>query len=206
MAELAISGLVRHSSVDWPGELVATVFCQGCPWACRYCHNTELLAAGPGRIGWDTVLAFLDRRRGLLDGLVISGGEPLLQRGLPEALAELRAMGFRTGLHTGGAYPARFARVLPLLDWIGFDVKAPFDAYDRITGAPGSGAKARESLGLLRDSGVDADLRCTVHPALLSPADLARMDDDLAALGLPPARRQPFRAEGCTDPALCRTP
>ncbi|MCE8458327.1 anaerobic ribonucleoside-triphosphate reductase activating protein, partial [Rhodovulum sulfidophilum] len=128
------------------------------------------------------------------------------QKGLPEALAELRAMGFRTGLHTGGAYPARFARVLSLLDWIGFDVKAPFDAYDRITGAPGSGTKARESLGLLRDSGIAADLRCTVHPALLSPADLARMDDDLAALGLPPARRQPFRAEGCTDPALCRTP
>ncbi|MBK1636435.1 anaerobic ribonucleoside-triphosphate reductase activating protein [Rhodovulum adriaticum] len=203
MAEIAISGLEPHSSVDWPGELVAVLFCQGCPWACRYCHNTALIPAGPGTIPWDQVADLLTRRRGLLDGVVISGGEPTLQKGLADALREIRAMGFRTGLHTGGPYPARLAEVLPRLDWVGFDVKAPFDAYDRITGAPGSGAKARDSLILLRDSGVAFDLRTTVHPALLGPADLSRMDANLAALALPPSRRQPFRAAGCTDQALC---
>ncbi|SIS54848.1 anaerobic ribonucleoside-triphosphate reductase activating protein [Phaeovulum vinaykumarii] len=203
MAEIAVAGLEPHSSVDWPGELVAVLFCQGCPWACRYCHNTTLIPAGPGTIPWDEVAALLIRRRGLLDGVVISGGEPTLQKGLTEALSNIRAMGFRTGLHTGGPYPARLAQALPLLDWVGFDVKAPFDAYDRITGARGSGAKARESLILLRDSGVAFDLRTTVHPALLGAVDLARMDAELAALGLTPSRRQPFRAEGCADHDLC---
>ncbi|MBL3569775.1 anaerobic ribonucleoside-triphosphate reductase activating protein [Rhodovulum sulfidophilum] len=202
MAEIAVAGLVRHSTVDWPGELVATVFCQGCPWACRYCHNPALLAAGPGSIAWAEVMAFLHRRRGLLDGVVISGGEPTLQSDLAAALSEIRALGFRTGLHTGGPYPARLAKAAPLLDWVGFDVKAPFGAYDRITGVPGSGAKARDSLILLRDSGVAIDPRTTVHPALLSAADLARIDAELDALGLPPSRRQPFRAEGCADQAL----
>jgi len=148
-------------------------------------------------------MVFLGGRRGLLDGVVISGGEPLLQKGLPEALTELRAMGFRTALHTGGAYPSRMAVVLPLLDWVGFDVKAPFDLYDRITAVPGSGAKARESLIRLRDSGVAFELRTTVHAVLLSSADLAQMDEELATLGLPPSRRQPFRAEGCADQDLC---
>lgn len=199
---LELGGIARLSSCDWPGELVATLFTQGCPWACRYCHNAGLIPRGPGRLDWPEVLAFLSGRRGLLDGVVISGGEPTLQKALPEALQAIRAMGFRTGLHTAGPYPGRLARVLPLLDWVGFDVKGPWEAYARITGVPGGGRAARESLLRLRDSGVAYDLRTTVHPALLCPDDLEAMDAGLAADGLPPARRQPFRSEGCSDPDL----
>jgi pyruvate formate lyase activating enzyme len=203
LAELAISGLVRHSSCDWPGELVAVLFTQGCPWSCRYCHNPDLIPARPGTLRWQEVAGFLHSRRGLLDGVVISGGEPTLQGALPEVLAEIRAMGFRTGLHTGGPYAQRLARVLPLLDWVGFDVKAPFAEYDRITGVPGSGLRARESLRLLQASGVAHELRTTVHPRLLGPADLDRIGADLAEMGLPMPQLQPFRAEGCIDTELC---
>ena len=133
-ASLRVGGLSPHSSCDWPGQLVATVFAQGCPWACAYCHNPHLLPArGSDEIAWEEVLTFLRTRRGLLDGVVFTGGEPTLQDALPAAIADVRELGFQVGLHTGGQFPTRLARVLPQVDWVGFDVKAPWDDYDRIT-------------------------------------------------------------------------
>jgi pyruvate formate lyase activating enzyme len=148
------------------------------------------------------VLAFLETRRGLLDGVVFSGGEPTLQRALPEAVHAVRERGFRVGLHTAGPYPERLARLLPLLDWIGFDVKAPFADYARITRVPGSGERARRSLIAVAHSGVAFEVRTTVHPLLTGEDDLARLDADLAALGIAPSRRQPFRPIGCRDEEL----
>ena len=89
---------------------------------------------------------------GLLDAVVFSGGEPTLQAGLLDAMLEVRELGFKIGLHTAGMYPQRLAAILPLMDWVGMDVKAPFADYARITGTPGSGERA---LGLARsDSAV----------------------------------------------------
>lgn len=201
--DITVGGFSPLSTCDWPGELVATVFCQGCPLACRYCHNADLIPPGRGAgPNWREILFLLERRRGLLDGVVFSGGEPTLQKALPEAVAAVRALGFRVGLHTAGPYPDRLARLLPDLDWIGFDVKAPFADYERITGVAGSGARARASLIALARSGVAFELRTTVHPLLLDEAGLVRLDADLAALGLGPTRRQPFRSRGCQDAEL----
>lgn len=145
---------------------------------------------------------FLSRRVGLLDAVVFSGGEPTLQAGLAGAMAEVKRLGFVIGLHTAGPSPERLAEVLPLADWVGLDVKAPFERYAEINGAPGSGAKARASLRLLVDSGVDHECRTTVHPSLFAAPELAALSDELFALG---ARRhvlQAFRADGCRDEAL----
>jgi pyruvate formate lyase activating enzyme len=199
-ADLAVGGFSPLSTCDWPGELVATVFCQGCPFACRYCHNVDLIPPGSG-VGpdFETILSLLKKRRGLLDGVVFSGGEPTLQKTLPEAVAAVRALGFRVGLHTAGPYPERLAQLLPFTDWVGFDVKAPFADYAAITGVPESGERARASLVALAGSGVAFEVRTTVHPLLLSDADLICLDDDLDALGIGPTRRQPFRTSGCRD-------
>ncbi|MEF2070108.1 anaerobic ribonucleoside-triphosphate reductase activating protein [Consotaella aegiceratis] len=203
MTELRVGGLAPLSTCDWPGQLVATIFCQGCPWRCPYCHNPHLLAArGDRELAWPDIGAFLRSRRNLLDGVVFSGGEPTLQKGLPEAMHTVRDMGFKIGLHTGGAYPARLREVLPLVDWVGFDIKAPFADYDRITGAPGGGEKARQSLRHLVESSVAFQLRTTVHPRLLSEADIERLRADLAELGLHKHTLQQFRAAGCADPSL----
>lgn len=205
--DIAVGGFSPLSTCDWPGELVATVFCQGCPLACRYCHNVDLIPPGRGAgPDWQQVLSVLEKRRGLLDGVVFSGGEPTLQKALPKAVAAVRALGFRVGLHTAGPYPDRFARLLPDLDWVGFDVKAPFAEYERITGVAESGVRARESLVALAGSGVAFEVRTTVHPSLLDEADLAFLDADLADLGLAPTRRQPFRSKGCQDAALLISP
>lgn len=200
-----VGGLERFSLVDWPGRMAATVFLQGCGWRCRYCHNPGLLgfARRPGTPSWDEVLAFLLTRRGLLDAVVFSGGEPTLQPGLPDALRAVRNIGFRVGLHTGGPLPDHLARLLPLVDWVGFDFKAPFENYAAIVGRP-AGDSAATSLRLLVASGVPHEIRTTWHPALLSDDDLGRMAHSLRALGVRRWTLQRFRTEGCADPELCR--
>ena len=123
---LRVGGITPLTSIDFPGRLAAVLYGQGCPWRCGYCHNPELLdATTPAAVPWPEVLAFLKSRQGLLDGVVFSGGEPTLQAALPAALAEVRALGFQTALHTGGMYPERLHALLPLLDWVGLDIKGP---------------------------------------------------------------------------------
>ena len=181
---LRIGGFTPFTTTDYPGHLAAVVFCQGCPWRCGYCHNPHLLPAdGPETHAWGDILAFLETRRGLLDAVVFSGGEPTLQSNLPEAIAAVRALGFKVGLHSAGMYPERLAWLLPLIDWIGLDVKAQVADYPRITGVPGSGEKAWESLRRVLDSGVAHQLRCTWSPALFPQTELDRLREDLLRRG-----------------------
>ena len=191
---LKIGGLARHSGVDWPGELVATVFLQGCPWRCSYCHNAHLLPADADHlIAWSDVRAFLKSRQGLLDGVVFSGGEPTMQPKLIDVMREVRGMGFKIGLHSGGPFPEIFKDLLPLLSWVGFDVKAPFADYDRITKRKKSGETALQSLKYLIESGVPFQARTTVHPDLLSDQDMERLLADLAALAIHQHQIQTYR-------------
>lgn len=202
---LRVGGLTPLSAADWPGMLAAVVFCQGCPWRCRYCHNPGLIPArGDGEIPWTEVLAFLRRRRGLLDGVVFSGGEPTAQAGLADAMRAVRELGFRVGLHTGGAYLRRLVEVLPLVDWIGFDAKAPFADYARITGVADSGEAAEASLDVVLASDVAREIRTTVHPALLADADVGALARALSARGVKTHVVQPFRSQGCADAELNR--
>ena len=191
-----VGGLTPLSTVDWPGELAAVLFAQGCPWNCAYCHNPHLLAAGGGSVPWTDVMTFLRSRVRLLDGVVFSGGEPTAQPALADAMREVSELGFRIGLHTGGPHPGRLAAVLPLVDWVGFDVKAPFAHYERITHVPGSGQRALTSLRALVASGVDFEVRTTVHPDLLDGDDLERMSVELAEEGATRWVVQAYRPDG----------
>jgi pyruvate formate lyase activating enzyme len=182
---LRIGGLTRWTSIDFPGRLAAVVFLQGCPWRCGYCHNPELLdATQEGRLSWAEVRDFLLARRGLLDGVVFSGGEPTLQSGLGEALDEVRAMGFETGLHTGGMYPERLAGLLPRLDWVGLDIKGPWERIDEITGTRGCAPRVKASLCHLIDSGVAFECRTTWGEGLFAVPELHALSEQLASLGV----------------------
>ncbi|HEY0858981.1 MAG TPA: anaerobic ribonucleoside-triphosphate reductase activating protein [Albitalea sp.] len=214
---LRVGGLTPLTTIDFPGRLAAVVFLQGCPWRCGYCQNPELIAADPpvarpqqhgktappatrrragGVTSWDEVIAFLQRRRGLLDGVVFSGGEPTLQAGLADAVAQVRELGFEVGLHTAGMYPERLAALLPSLDWVGFDVKAPFDLYDTVTGVPASGVKVRASLDHLLRSGVPHECRTTWHPGLFALQHLQALAAALAELGVAHWAVQTCRVDG----------
>ncbi len=196
-ADLAIAGLVPLSTCDWPDRLVATTFLQGCPWRCTYCHNPGLLdPRTPGTVAWGDVTDLLDRRRGMLDGVVFSGGEPTRQAALADAMRDVRERGFGVGLHTGGAYPRRLAALLPLVDWVGLDVKAPPGRYADVTGVPASARAAFESLDLVLAAGVEVQVRTTVDPTVLTADDVTELRALLAARGVRDHVLQEVRSHG----------
>jgi len=152
---LRVGGLTRLSASDYPDRLAAVVYCQGCAWRCTYCHNPHLLPCSSMKlIPWEEILRFLSRRRGLLDAVVFSGGEPTLQPGLAGAMREVKAMGYLVGLHTAGIVPRMLQRVLALADWVAMDLKAPFEEHEKVTRVAGSGRRMRESMALILASGV----------------------------------------------------
>jgi pyruvate formate lyase activating enzyme len=198
-----VGGFVPFTSTDYPDALAAVVFCQGCPWRCEYCHNPHLIPArGGDEREFARILAWLETRRGLLDAVVFSGGEPTAQAQLADALSAVRALEFKVGLHTGGAYPRRLAQALPQLDWVGIDVKAPSADYPKLTGVASSGITALASLDLVLGSGVAHEVRTTVHPALTPPDALVQLARELADRGVVRWVLQPFRATGCANEAL----
>lgn len=201
-----IGGLEKLSLVDWPGRLCAVLFLQGCAWRCRYCHNPHLIPfRGETASSWDAFMHWLQRRRGLLDGVVFSGGEPTWQPHLDQAMDAVLALGFQIGLHTGGPSPQRLEPLLTRVGWVGFDFKAPFDRYTQVTGSD-DGQQARASLGLIQSAGVDYEVRTTWHPELLDADELAVMADTLAEAGISSWVIQRFRPDGCDDAELLGQP
>lgn len=205
-AGLRVGGLTPLATLDYPGELAAVVFCQGCPFRCHYCHNGHLIPArGAHLISWDRVMGFLRARRGLLDAVVFSGGEPTLQSGLGAAMASVRGLGFKIGLHTAGPYPERLRRVLHLVDWVGLDVKALPEDYARVTGVRGSGERAWESLNLLLAAPVELEVRTTPMPGYDRHEDLAALTRRLAEAGVLNHRIQTCRTEHMLDAGILGT-
>lgn len=208
--ELNIAGLTAFSTVDWPDMMAATVFLQGCPWNCFYCHNPALIdPRAEGDLSWSDVVDLLCERMGLLDGVVFSGGEPTLQRALVPAMEVVRSLGFRVGLHTAGAYPGLLAQALPHVDWVGLDIKALPEDYEQVTGRPHSGENAWRSLELVlgnrllrarSDRPLDFEVRTTVHPGAIDDAGLRELGCRLADAGVGCWAVQRFRETGARSP------
>ncbi|NLT25135.1 MAG: anaerobic ribonucleoside-triphosphate reductase activating protein [Microbacteriaceae bacterium] len=202
--DLAIAGLVPFGTVDWPGRLAATVFCQGCPWACGYCHNHELICSRtPGRVPWQEVRELLAARRGLLDGIVFSGGEALRQPAVLDAMREARDAGFGVALHTAGAFPNRLRDALHLVDWVGLDIKALPEHYAEVVGRPGARGQAWRALEMLLASEVDFEVRTTVAPGRTA-ADALEAARRCRALGVRAFALQRARGTG-TRPGFAAT-
>ncbi len=196
LTDLAVGGITAFSTIDWPGKLSCVCFLAGCPWRCAYCQNHILWDASAAHSSWTELEELLKHRKGLLDGVVFSGGEPLMQTALPAAIKRVRELGYAVGLHTGGAIPERLEEVLPYLSWVGFDVKAPWELYEKITHVVGSGAYAQKSLCLLLRSKIELEVRTTWHPALLSSADIVRIGWSLRMLGVKHWVIQAYRHQG----------
>ena len=142
-AALRIAAVTPFTSSDFPGKLSAVVFLRGCPWRCAYCHNRWMRTrrAEESDPKWEDVEALLKKRRGLLDGVVFSGGEPCMDPALPAAVRLVKDLGYAVGLHTSGAYPRHLKDCVNLLDWVGLDVKAnpeKPEAFDAVAGISGA--------------------------------------------------------------------
>ncbi|PRY73101.1 anaerobic ribonucleoside-triphosphate reductase activating protein [Halomonas ventosae] len=201
---LPVAGLTALTSLDYPDHLACVVFLQGCPLTCGYCHNPQMLEprkADPEE--WAEIVAFLERRQGLLEGVVFSGGEPTLHPGLAVAVRDVKAMGFKVGLHTAGVYPQRLQALLPWLDWVGLDVKGLAEDFDRIVGRERVWQQHVRSLSLLLEGDTPFECRTTVHWRDFALDDLERLAMTLADCGVRHYALQVARVERCRDPDYC---
>ena len=164
---MRILGLQKLSLVDFPGKVAATVFTGGCDLRCPFCHNAPLVLPGRGTSALDAggVLDFLASRRGLLDGVVLSGGEPLLQPDAADFLAEVKAMGFAVKLDTNGCHSDALAGILDrrLADYVAMDIKNSLEKYPWTVGVPGfDTAPVERSARLLMEGPADYEFRTTL--------------------------------------------
>lgn len=184
---LRIGGFVPLTTLDYPDHLACVLFCQGCAWRCRYCHNPQLIpprAETTDEIHWDDIKQFLIKRQGLLQAVVFSGGEPTLQRSLPIHLAEVKELGYLIGLHSAGIKPSLFKQALNWADWVGFDIKALPEDHQLTTCTQGSGEANWLSLQYLLESNVNYEVRTTVHWHLFNIDKLKRLAERLKAKGV----------------------
>lgn len=174
---MKIVGLEKNSLVDYPGKIAAVVFTPGCNLDCYYCHNWSILGKRgcPNLILEADLFNFLKKRKGLLDGVVVSGGEPTLQKGLREFMSSLKSLGFSVKLDTNGANPEQVQDLIDhdLVDYVAMDIKAPFSKYRQICGQDSLFGndeifldKVKESIRLLLSGKVTYEFRTTFVPEL----------------------------------------
>ena len=168
LSPIEAAGLAKCSTMDFPGLLSCVVFFRGCDLNCFYCHNRRLLdpVPQPSDLPWEQVLAFLEKRQGMLEGVVFSGGEPTLQPQLPRMMEEVRALGYHIKLDTNGQHLQKVQELAEsgLVDYIAVDWKAPPDAWPRICG--GSWERTRETIQMVLDKGIPMEARTTLYPGL----------------------------------------
>lgn len=202
---IAIGGLIKTTLVDFPARVAASIFLQGCNYRCGFCHNPGLVPTGPAPdpVDPEAVLSLLARRQGLLDGLCISGGEPLMQAGLGEFLRRVKAeTGVAVKLDTNGSFPGRMEQLLDenLLDFVALDIKAPPDLYGTATGLERVDHQlVRESAAILRNRQVNFELRTTLVPGLAGREQLAEICRWVGGSGSYVLQR--FRPDVTLDPS-----
>jgi pyruvate formate lyase activating enzyme len=187
---MIIGGLEKMTLIDYPGQLAAIVFTKGCNFRCHFCYNPLLV--WPDRetdekkyektyppISEDEFFLFLENRKGKLDGVVITGGEPTLHSDLPEFIKKIRAMGYNIKLDTNGTNSVALENLLnqKLIDYIAMDLKAPFDKYEQVVGISVNCQEIQKSVKMIIESGLPHEFRTTVVPGLHDLSDFSKMGE-----------------------------
>lgn len=177
---MVIGGLQQHSLIDYPGKISCVLFLAGCNFDCPYCHNPQLTGSPGGRleaIGVDDVLDFLGRRRGWLEGVVVSGGEPTLHAGLPDLCRRIKDLGYAVKLDTNGSRPEMLRALLAagLVDYLAMDVKTEPERYAEDVARACDRSALLASLQIVMDSAVAYEFRTTCARPLVTPAVIERI-------------------------------
>jgi len=178
-----IRGLYKTSLVDFPGRVSAVIFTGGCNLRCGYCHNPDLALNSDTleQIDDETVFAFLNKRKGLLDGVTVSGGEPTLDRELIPFIRRVKSTGFLVKLDTNGFYPSVVEQCLSenLLDYIAVDLKTSPVKYSSLTGCDVDFSKVKSTLDIIRSSGADYEIRTTCVPGFVEKGDITLIGESV---------------------------
>ncbi len=174
-----IGYLQKSSVIEYPGKICCIVFSIGCNFRCPYCHNPELVEPSlfPEQVPHDEIFSFLEKRKGKLDAVSITGGEPTIHSGLISFMKEVKSLGFLVKLDTNGSRPSVVAEALRqgLTDYIAMDIKGPPARYPEITGTACNPADIEKTIRIIMGSGLDYEFRTTMAGSLLTPQDLREM-------------------------------
>lgn len=165
---MQIKGFIETSLIDWDGKIVSVVFLPGCNFRCPFCHN-HVLVKQPEQIAdvpWKRIETFLRAKKGWIDGVVITGGEPTIHKDLVPLLSKLKDMGLPVKLDTNGSAPDQLKRIIDagLVEFIAMDIKASFDVYDLACGVAVNQESIRKSIALIMSSGPGYEFRTTIVP------------------------------------------
>ncbi len=203
---MVLAGLQKMTLLDYPGKVACTVFTQGCNFRCPFCHNSDLLSGpAPEPLAEEDLLAFLQKRQGLLDAVCITGGEPTLHPDLSPLIRRIKALGFSVKLDTNGTQPAVLKGLVAegLLDYVAMDVKNSPSAYAQTVGCDVALESVEESLRFLLSDAVDYELRTTVVDELHSESSMRELGEWLNRLSPTPARRFFLQEYVDRDSVLC---
>ena len=167
---MLIKGLEKQTVLDYPEKLACIIFVFGCNFRCSYCHNPELVEDdGRPAIAENVILDFLKERRDFLDGVVITGGEPTLNKELPTFIKKIKDLGYSVKLDTNGSNPEMLKELIDkkLVDYIAMDIKAPIDYYESVTKVQFDMKKIKQSVDIIRKFG-NYEFRTTIVPGLFS--------------------------------------
>lgn len=174
---MTIAGLQKTTLLDYPGKVACTVFLSGCNFRCPFCQNSEILTGSGGeQIPEEELFAFLERRRGILDGVCVSGGEPLLGDVAP-LLERIKGLGYSVKIDTNGAFPEKLKELYGrgLIDFVAMDIKNSPQKYEKTAGARVDIGKIKESAAFLMECGVGYEFRTTVVKQLHAGEDFVRI-------------------------------
>ena len=203
-----IGGIQKHSFIDYPGKVSCVIFLSGCNFGCPYCHNPQLTGEPgirPDRVAVSDALMFLDERRGFLDGVVISGGEPTLHADLPDFCARVKRLGYPVKLDTNGSRPQMLTRLIRegLVDYVAMDVKTDPARYEGCVAGRCDSSALLAGMRVIMASGLDHEFRTTCVKPLVTPGTVERI-----ARLIQGCRRyalQPFKAATLLHPEFFST-
>jgi len=184
-----IGGLQKTTLIDYPGRVAATIFLIGCNFRCPFCYSSELVLPEKiklqPRISEKDFFNFLKERKGLLEGVVICGGEPTINKDLPEFIKKINWLGFLVKLDTNGSNPEMLKKLIDekLINYVAMDVKAPLkkEKYEMASGIKINLEKIKKSIEIIKGAGIDYEFRTTVVPTLHSKEDIIQIAQDIGS-------------------------
>ena len=174
---MKIGGLQKTSLQDYPEEVSSIIWTIGCNFSCPFCYNKDLVKGNIAQIPDEEILLFLKKRKKLIDGLVISGGEPLLQKDLKDFCKKVKKLGYKIKIDTNGSFPDKLKDLIDekLVDYIAMDVKAPKKKYRELTNAKIDIKKIDKSIEIIKNSNLDYEFRTTIVPNFLVKDDIVEI-------------------------------
>ncbi len=203
---MEIGGLQKTTLIDYPGHIACTVFLIGCNFRCPWCYSPELVLPDEitrqPRIKEEDFFFFLDKRKGDLEKVVVCGGEPTINDDLPDFLSNIKEKGFGIKLDTNGSNPEMLRRIIKegLVDYLAMDVKAPLNKYSKAVGRDVDVSLIKESIEIIKNSGIDYEFRTTVVPGIHTKEDIKEIAKEIS--GAKKYFLQKFRLEKNIDPSV----